>query len=58
MRSTFFAGAVAAIVVAVLSVAIRLLNRPDDFAVAAGYFVLLALVSLASGAAIRLGRRL
>ena len=58
MRRVFFAGAAASAVVAVMSVAIDLLNRPSDVAVAAGYFVLLALVSAASGLAAHLWRRL
>ena len=58
MRRVFFAGAAASAVVAVMSVAIGLLNQPNDVAVAGGYFVLLALVSVASGLAAHFWRRL
>jgi hypothetical protein len=57
MRKVFFAGASAAAVFGIANVAIALLNRPDDAAVTAGYFVLLALVC-AIPVAGRLWRRL
>jgi hypothetical protein len=58
MRRVFFAGVAASAVVAVMSFAIGLLNQPSDLAVAEGYFVLLALVSAASGVAANIWRRL
>ena len=58
MRKVFFAGATASVVVAVMSGAIGLLNEPSDVAVAGGYFVLLAMVSVASGLAAHFWRRL
>jgi hypothetical protein len=58
MRNVLFAGAAAAVVYVVVNRAIVLLNQPSDLAVAAGYFLLLALVALAAGVASRLWRRL
>ena len=58
MRTVFVAGAAAAIVFVLLNRAIWLLNRPSDFAVACGYFLLLAIFSLAVGFVSRLWRRL
>lgn len=58
MRKVFFAGLVLAGVYLATNLAIRLLNRPDDTAVTAGYFVLLALVSILAGWLYRIGRRI
>jgi hypothetical protein len=58
MRTVFIAGAAAAIVFVLLNRAIWLLNRPSDFDVTCGYFLLLALISLALGFVTRLWRRL
>ena len=58
MRNVFLAGAALAIVFIVANVAIALLNQPNDLAVTAGYFVLVALVAAVSGAATWLWRRL
>jgi hypothetical protein len=58
MRRVFFAGVAASAAVAVMSFAIDLLNQPSDFAVAEGCFVLLALVSAASGVTAHIWRRL
>lgn len=58
MRKLFFAGLGLAFVYVVLNLAIKLLNRPNDWSVWAGYFVLLALVSALSGVLYRLWRRL
>jgi hypothetical protein len=54
----FLAGAAVAVVYVVADRAIRLLNEPSDVSVAAGYFLLLALASVAAGAAAWLWRRL
>lgn len=48
MRRVFFAGAAVAVVFVVANRAIVLLNEPNDQAVAAGYFLLLGLVALAT----------
>jgi hypothetical protein len=45
MRNIVFAGSAAALVYVVVNSAIRLLNRPSNWSVAAGYFLLLALVA-------------
>lgn len=58
MRKVFFAGAAVAVVFVVANRAITLLNKTSDLSVAAGYFLLLALVSVASGLASWLWRRL
>jgi hypothetical protein len=58
MRNVFFAGAALAVVFVAVNRAIDLLNVPNDWAVAAGYFLLLALVSVASGLMYRFWRRL
>jgi hypothetical protein len=58
MRRMFLAGAAVAVVYVVADRAIRLLNEPSDVSVAAGYFLLLALASVAAGAAAWLWRRL
>ena len=58
MRKVFFAGLVAAAVWVVVSLAIRLLDTANDWAVAGGYFTALALVSVLSGLMYRLWRRL
>jgi hypothetical protein len=58
MRKVLFAGAAAALVFVVVNRAITLLNQPSDLAVAAGYFLLLALVALAVGIVPRIWRRL
>jgi hypothetical protein len=57
MRKVFLAGAAVAVVYVVADRVIRLLNEPSDLSVAAGYFLLLALVSVATGAVAWLGRR-
>jgi len=49
MRKVFLAGATLAVVYVVVDRAIVLLNEPDDLAVAAGYFILLAVVSALVG---------
>ena len=58
MRNVFLAGAALAVVFVAVNRAIDLLNVPNDWAVAAGYFLLLALVSVASGLMYRYWRRL
>jgi hypothetical protein len=58
MRSIFFAGAAAAVLFAAVDRALELLNQPSDLAVAAGYFLLLAIVSVLAGLAQRIGRRI
>ena len=45
MRTVFLAGIAAAVVWLVASYAIKLLNQPSDWSVAAGYFLLLGLVA-------------
>ena len=57
MRKVFLAGAAVAVVYVVADRVIRLLNEPSDLSVAAGYFLLVALVSAATGAVAWLGRR-
>ena len=54
MRKVLFAGAAAAFVFVVVNRAISLLNEASDLSVAAGYFLLLGLVALGTGAAARL----
>ena len=49
MRKVFLAGTTLAFVFVVVDHAIALLNKPNDLAVGSGYFVLLALVSVATG---------
>jgi hypothetical protein len=49
MRKVFLAGTTLAFVFVVVDRAIALLNEPNDLAVGAGYFVLLALVSVVTG---------
>ena len=56
MWKVFVAGIVLALVAVVLTFALHLLNRPSDAAVAAGYLILLVLVSLAVGAVQRYRR--
>jgi hypothetical protein len=58
MRRVFFAGLILAVVFLLVNFAIRLLDVPNDWSVMAGYFLLLALVAVLSGAMHRLGRRL
>jgi hypothetical protein len=58
MRNVFLAGAGLAVVYLVVNRAILLLNQPSDVAVAAGYVVLLVLVSVLAGLASWLWRRL
>ena len=58
MRIVFFAGVALAVVLVIANLAIKLLNLPDDRAVAAGYLLLLALVSVLSGWICRKWRRL
>jgi hypothetical protein len=58
MRNVFIAGAALAIVFVVANFVLALLNKPNDLAVAAGYFVLVALVAAIAGLAPRLWRRL
>jgi len=54
MRKVLFAGAAAAVVCLTVNCAITWLNRASNLAVAAGYFLMVALV----GVAPRLWRRL
>jgi multisubunit Na+/H+ antiporter MnhB subunit len=58
MRRVFFAGVALAVAFVVANLAFRLLNQPNDWAVAAGYLLLLALVSVLSGLLYRIWRRL
>jgi hypothetical protein len=58
MRNVFLAGAGLAVVYLVVNRAIVLLNEPSDAAVAAGYVMLLVLVSGLAGLASWLWRRL
>ena len=58
MRKGLFAGAAAALVYVTVNRAITWLNQPSDLEVAAGYFLLLALVALLVGVTPRLWRRL
>ncbi len=58
MRRVFFAGAALAFVFVVANLAIRLLNEPNDWTVAAGYLLLLTLISMLSGWLYRVWRRL
>jgi len=57
MRNVFFAGAAIAAVLLVANRALYLLNQPSDASVAAGYFLLLTLVSAGVGSASWLTRR-
>lgn len=57
MKRVFFAGAVAAVAFYIFNGALALLNQPSDLSVTAGYFVLLALVSAATGAVLWITRR-
>jgi len=57
MWTTLKAGVMLAAVMVVLTFALHLLNQPRDTAVAAGYFIVLALVTLAVGGAGYLMRR-
>jgi hypothetical protein len=57
MRIVFLTGAAMAVVFIVLARVIALLNGPSDQSVAAGYFLLLALVSIATGVTSWLLRR-
>jgi len=57
MRKVFLAGATLAVVFVVVDCAGVSLNQPDDLAVAAGCFMLLALVSAGVGIESWLGRR-
>ena len=54
MGRIFVFGIVLALAVMIADYALHLLNRPSDSAVAAGYLILLALVSLAAGFIARL----
>jgi hypothetical protein len=56
MRKVFIAGVGLAIGSIVITFALHLMNQPSDAAVAAGYLILLTLVSLAVGAIPRLRR--
>ena len=58
MRAVFLAGAALAFIAVAVNLAIQLLNAPNDWSVAAGYFLLLGLVSVVSGMVYRIGRRL
>lgn len=58
MRKVFFAGLAMAVVFLLASLAIRLLDIPNDWSVMAGYVLLLALVSVLSGVMYRVWRRL
>lgn len=58
MRSVFFAGLALAVIAVLASLAIRLLDVPNDWSVVAGYVLLLALVSALCGVMYRIGRRL
>jgi hypothetical protein len=58
MRTVFLAGAAAAVAFVVVNRALVLLNEPNDLAVAVGYFLMLAVISVASGIVVRLWRRL
>ena len=58
MRNVFFAGAAAAVVFVVVNRAMVLLDEPNDWSVAAGYFLLLVLVGSATALVSRLWRRL
>jgi hypothetical protein len=58
MRTVFVAGIALAVVCFVANFAIELLNAPSDRSVAAGYVLLLALVSALCGAMYRMWRRL
>ena len=58
MRGVFLAGAALACVAVAVSLAIELLNAPNDWSVAGGYFFLLAVVSFLFGMGYRIGRRL
>jgi hypothetical protein len=57
MRNIVFAGSAAALVYVVVNGAIVLLNRPSNWSVAAGYFLLLALVAGTTEAALWLWKR-
>jgi len=57
MRKVFLAGTTLAFVFVMVDRAIALLNEPNDLAVGAGYFILLALVSAAASAWSWLRRR-
>lgn len=57
MRNIVFAGSAAALVYVVVNGAIGLLNRPSNWSVAAGYFLLLALVAVTTEAALWLWKR-
>jgi len=58
MRKVLFAGAAAVVVYQLVNRAISLLNTPSDMAVAAGYFLLVALVALGVGYGPRMWRGL
>jgi|HubBroStandDraft_6_1064221.scaffolds.fasta_scaffold857991_1 hypothetical protein len=58
MRKVFFAGAAVAVVIVAADRIFKLLNEPNDLSVAAGYFLLLALVSALAGLGAWLWRRL
>lgn len=57
MRNVFFAGAAAAVVFVLVNRAIVMLNEPSDLGVAAGYFLLLAVVGGLTEAVVLLWRR-
>ncbi len=57
MRNIVFAGSAAALVYVVVNSAIGLLNRSSNLSVAAGYFLLLALVAGTTEAALWLWKR-
>jgi hypothetical protein len=58
MRIVFFACVALAVVFLLANLAIRLLDVPNDWSVMAGYFLLLALVSVLCGGLYRIWRRL
>jgi hypothetical protein len=58
MRKVFFAGAAVAGVFVVANRAIVLLNEPSNLAVAAGYFLLIAMVAVGFEYGPRIWRRL
>jgi len=57
MRKVFFAGTAMAVVFLLANLAIKLLDQPSDLSVAAGYFLLLGLVSAGVGVVSRLVSR-
>ena len=57
MRNVFLAGTAAAIAFLIANQALTLLNEPSNISVTAGYFLLLALVAVATDLISRLWRR-